>query len=113
MDQQQNIVLVWVKWFLNVLWELWGEPILIGLRLYEPKDRTYGRSEIPFSHMEKRLHDNPDVTVNFYKAIMPNGKDWVWYQVWEDKAAQRATGRRADMVFCLSLIHISEPTRPY
>lgn len=100
MDQQQNIVLVWVKWFLNVLWELWGEPILIGLRLYEPKDRTYGRSEIPFSHMEKRLHDNPDVTVNFYKAIMPNGKDWVWYQVWEDKAAQRATGRRADMVFC-------------
>lgn len=93
-------VVAFFQWFCRVFWDVWGEPILIGLRLYEPKDRTYGRSEVPFSKMEKRLHENPDVTVSFYKTMMPNGKDWVWYQVWEDKVAMRATGRKADMIFC-------------
>ncbi|WFD36938.1 hypothetical protein MCUN1_003830 [Malassezia cuniculi] len=102
-DEQQtqpNAVIAFFQWFFRVLWEVWGEPILMGLRLYEPKDRTYGRAKIPFSKMEKRLHDNPDVTVSFHKTMMPNNKDFVWYQVWEDKAAQRATGRKADMIFC-------------
>lgn len=31
--------------------------------------------------------------------MLPSGKDWSWYQVWEDKEAQRRTGRRADMIF--------------
>lgn len=97
---QHNIV---VRFFLAIghfIWEIWGEPFLTWLGLYEPADRTYGRWNIPFSKMEQRLHENPDVTVAFHKVMMPNGKDWVWYQVWEDKLAQRATGREADMVFC-------------
>lgn len=84
----------------TMLWEVWIEPLLEFVHLYSPKDRTYGRSEIPFSKMEQRLHENPDVTVTFYKTMMPNGKDFVWYQVWEDKLAMRSTGRIADMVFC-------------
>ena len=84
----------------KVLWEIWIEPFLQFIHVYEPADRTYGRSEVPFSKMEQRLHENPDVTVSFYKAMMPNGKDFVWYQVWEDKLAMRSTGRVADMVFC-------------
>lgn len=83
----------------RTLWEVWGEPILTALRVYEPADRTYGRWNIPFSPMERRLHENPDVSVSFGKAMMPNGKDFVWYQIWEDKQAQRITGRKADMIF--------------
>mgnify|MGYP001762391138 FL=1 len=84
----------------KILWEVWLEPFFQFLHLYEPKDRTYGRSDVPFSKMEQRLHENPDVTVTFHKTMMPNGKDFVWYQVWEDKLAMRSTGRLADMVFC-------------
>ena len=84
----------------KILWEVWLEPFFQFLHLYEPKDRTYGRSDVPFSKMEQRLHENPDVTVTFHKTMMPNGKDFVWYQVWEDKLAMRSTGRVADMVFC-------------
>jgi alpha-beta hydrolase superfamily lysophospholipase len=81
------------------MWEVVGEPALTRLGLYEPEDRTYGRAEIPFSPMEKRLHANPDVTVWFGKAMHPNGLDWSWYQVWEDRAAIKRTGRVADMIF--------------
>lgn len=84
----------------KTLWEVWLEPFLTFVHLYEPKDRTYGRSQIPFSKMEARLHANPDVTVSFHKVMMPNNKDFVWYQVWEDKLAMRATGRQADLVYC-------------
>lgn len=80
-------------------WECWGEPALTKAGLYTVEDRTYGRSTIPFSPMEKRLHDNPNVDVWFGKAMMPNGKDFTWYQVWEDHSAQLRTGRKADMIF--------------
>ncbi|CAO1622606.1 unnamed protein product [Jaminaea pallidilutea] len=83
----------------KTLWEVFGEPYLTSAGLYEAPDRTYGRADIPFSPMEQRLHQNPDVTVWFGKAMMPNGKDFTWYQVWEDKAAQARTGRNADMIF--------------
>ncbi|PWN44336.1 alpha/beta-hydrolase, partial [Ceraceosorus guamensis] len=83
----------------RTLWEVVGEPALTKAGLYEPADRTYGRTDVPFSPMEKRLHDNPDVTVWFGKAMLDNGKDWSWYQVWEDKKAMRKTGRNADMIF--------------
>jgi len=83
----------------RTLWEVVAEPALTKAGLYEPADRTYGRSDIPWSPMEKRLHSNPDLTVWFGKAMMNNGKDWAWYQVWEDKAAQKKTGRKADMIF--------------
>lgn len=98
--KQHNAFIAFFLAIGRIFWEVWGEPLLTWLGLYEPKDRTYGRWNIPFSNMEKRLHENPDVTVTFFKTMMPNGKDWVWYQVWEDKLAQRATGRQADMVFC-------------
>ena len=99
-EKQHN---AFVRFFLTIgrlLWEIWGEPLFTWLGLYKPKDPTYGRWEIPFSKMEQRLHENPDVTCTFHKVMMPNGRDWVWYQVWEDKLAQRATGREADLVFC-------------
>lgn len=83
----------------KMLWEVWGEPALTSAGLYEPQDRTYGRYNIPFSPMEQRLHSNPDVNVWFGKALMPNGKDFTWYQVWEDPKAQLRTGRQADMIF--------------
>ncbi|WFD08058.1 hypothetical protein MVES1_003427 [Malassezia vespertilionis] len=98
--QQHNVIVRFFKTLWRIIWEIWLDPFLLWANLYEPADRTYGRWDIPFSPMEKRLHANPDVTVNFYKVMMPNNKDWVWYQVWEDKLAQRATGRVADMVFC-------------
>ena len=97
--EQQKGFIGFLRWLGDLIWVLWGEPILTFLGLYEPKDRTYGRWDVPFSKMEQRLHENPDVSVSFHRAFFPNGKDWVWYQVWEDKLAQRATGRRADMIF--------------
>lgn len=83
----------------QTFWEVWGEPALTATGMYEVEDRTYGRYAIPFSPMEQRLHSNPDVTVWFGKALMPNGKDFTWYQVWEDHAAQKRTGRKADILF--------------
>ena len=80
-------------------WEECGEPVLTSLHLYTPLDRTYGRADIPFSPMEKRLHENSQVDVWFGKAMLSNGQDWCWYQVWENKFAQRPSGRRADMIF--------------
>jgi len=96
----QNAVVACLAAIWNTLWEIWLEPLFMAIGLYEPPDRTYGRATVPFSKMEERLHNNPDITCSFHKVMMPNGKDWVWYQVWEDKLAQRATGRIADMVFC-------------
>ncbi|WFD43754.1 hypothetical protein MPSI1_002418 [Malassezia psittaci] len=98
-EGQSNAFVRVFLWIARQLWEVWLEPFLIWLGVYLPKDPTYGRWDIPFSKMEQRLHDNPDVTCTFHKVMMPNGYDWVWYQVWEDKLAQRATGREADMVF--------------
>ncbi|CAO1634699.1 unnamed protein product [Parajaminaea phylloscopi] len=83
----------------RTFWEVWGEPAMTATGLYEPKDRTYGRSSIPFSPMEQRLYNNPDIKVWFGKAVMNNGKDFTWYQVWEDVEAQKRTGRKADMIF--------------
>ncbi|PWN51684.1 alpha/beta-hydrolase [Violaceomyces palustris] len=83
----------------KMLWEVWGEPFLGAIGAYEPEDRTYGRWKVPFSPMEQRLHENLDIAISFHKAMMPNGKDWVWYQIWEDKQAQSITGRKADMIF--------------
>ncbi|KAN0064935.1 hypothetical protein ACQY0O_001992 [Thecaphora frezii] len=83
----------------KVMWETWGEPFSAAIGAYEPQDRSYGRWKIPFSPMEKRLYENPNVDVSFHKVLMPNGKDWVWYQVWQDPVAQQMTGRRADMIF--------------
>lgn len=80
-------------------WEAFAEPLMTSAGVYEAPDRTYGRSHIPFSPMEKRLHANPNIDVRYGKAMLSNGKDWSWYQVWEDKEAQRRTGRRADMIF--------------
>lgn len=97
---KNNMVVSLLLAIWHTLWEVWLEPFLTFTHLYDPADLTYGRSQIPFSKMELRLHNNPDVTVSFYKAMMPNGKDFVWYQVWEDKLAMRSTGRVADMVFC-------------
>lgn len=72
---------------------------MTAVGLYEPRDRTYGRARIPFSPMEQRLHSNPDIKIWFGKAPMSNGKDFAWYQVWEDVQAQKRTGRKADMIF--------------
>ncbi|GAC94135.1 lysophospholipase [Pseudozyma hubeiensis SY62] len=83
----------------KTIWEVWGEPLAEGLGLYEPKDRSYGRCDIPFSAMEKRLYEKDDVEVTFHKVMLENGKDWVWYQVWQDPVAIRDTGRVADMIF--------------
>ncbi|WFD31191.1 hypothetical protein MSPP1_002225 [Malassezia sp. CBS 17886] len=102
MDEKAASHNAFVRFFIKfwtAIWEIWLEPFLVMVGAYEPPDRTYGRAQIPFSKMEERLHSNPDVMVSFHKAWMPNGKDWVWYQVWEDKAAQRVTGRVADVVF--------------
>ena len=99
-ETRPHPVMVFLQALWRTLWQVWIEPFLIFVHLYEPADRTYGRCDVPFSKMELRLHENPDVTVSFYKTMMPNGKDFVWYQVWEDKLAQRSTGRLADMVFC-------------
>lgn len=49
--------------------------------------------------MEKRLYEKDDVEVSFHKVMLENGKDWVWYQIWQDPVAMRETGRDADMVF--------------
>lgn len=97
---QQNAFIRFLIAVKTFFWEVWFEPLLTMLGIYDPPDRTYGRWNIPFSKMEERLHSNPDVTCSFHKTMMPNGKDFVWYQVWEDKLAMRATGREADMVFC-------------
>lgn len=82
-----------------MLWEIYGEPIAETLGIYETSDRSYGRWKIPFSAMEKRLHENPEVEVTFHKVLLDNGKDWVWYQVWQDPVAIQTTGRNADMIF--------------
>ncbi|SPO37542.1 related to lysophospholipase [Pseudozyma flocculosa] len=83
----------------SLIWDVWGEPFATAIGAYEPQDRSYGRWSIPFSPMEKRLYENPGIDVQFHKVMMPNGKDWVWYQVWQDPAAMQMTGRRADMIF--------------
>ena len=83
----------------DTLWEVWGEPFATAIGAYEPQDRSYGRWKVPFSPMEKRLYENKDIQITFHKTMMPNGKDWVWYQVWQDPEAQRTTGRHADMIF--------------
>lgn len=83
----------------STLWEVWGEPLAERLGIYEPRDRSYGRCNIPFSVMEKRLYEKDDVEITFHKVLLENGKDWVWYQVWQDPVAIRDTGRNADMIF--------------
>lgn len=82
----------------STLWEVWGEPLAERVG-YQPRDRSYGRSSVPFSEMEKRLYEKDDVEVTFHKVMLDNGKDWVWYQVWQDSVAMRETGRNADMIF--------------
>ncbi len=83
----------------STLWEVWGGPLAEKLGIYEPRDRTYGRCDVPFSSMEKRLYEKEDVEVTFHKVMLGNGMDWVWYQVWQDPVAIRRTGRSADMIF--------------
>ncbi|KAE8228991.1 hypothetical protein CF326_g6054 [Tilletia indica] len=84
----------------KTVWDVWGEPILTATGLYEPTDRSYGRCDIPFSPAEERMHAMPNITVKFRRVMMGNGKDWMWYQVWEDKEAILRTGRKADLLFC-------------
>ncbi|KAK0526186.1 hypothetical protein OC834_004887 [Tilletia horrida] len=81
-------------------WDVWGEPTLTAMGLYEPADRSYGRCDIPFSPAEERMHAMPNISVKFRRVTMANGKDWMWYQVWEDKEAILRTGRKADLLFC-------------
>ncbi|SNX84312.1 related to lysophospholipase [Melanopsichium pennsylvanicum] len=83
----------------STLWEVWGEPLAESLGAYQRTDRSYGRWSVPFSAMEKRLYEKDDVEITFHKVMMENGKDWVWYQVWQDPMAVRCTGRNADMIF--------------
>lgn len=83
----------------STLWEVWGGPLAESLGMYEPSDRSYGRWNVAFSAMEKRLYEKEDVEVTFHKVLLENGKDWVWYQVWQDPLAVRDTGRNADMIF--------------
>ncbi|SJX62794.1 related to lysophospholipase [Sporisorium reilianum f. sp. reilianum] len=83
----------------STLWDVWGEPLAETLGIHEPSDRSYGRWNIPLSSMEKRLYEKDDVEVTFHKVMLENGKDWVWYQVWQDPVAVRDTGRNADMIF--------------
>ena len=78
-------------------WEVVGEPALTAAGLYAAPDRAYGRLAIPFSPMEQRLHSNADVDVSFGKVMLSNGKDWVWYQVWQSSDASRP--RRGDVLF--------------
>ncbi|EST05591.1 hypothetical protein PSEUBRA_005281 [Kalmanozyma brasiliensis GHG001] len=84
---------------IKTLWEVWAEPLVETLGIHEPHDRSYGRCNVPFSPMEKRLHEKDDVEVSFHKVMLDNGKDWVWYQIWQDPVAIRQTGRNADMIF--------------
>lgn len=84
---------------IETLWEAYGEPISGALGIYETVDRSYGRFKIPFSAMERRLYENTDVKVTFHKVLLDNGKDWVWYQVWQNPVAIQTTGRNADMIF--------------
>lgn len=72
-----------LTFILRGIWEAYLEPLLTFFGLYKVNDLSYGRSRIPFSAMEERLHSNPDVHVWFGKVMLENGKDWVWYQVWE------------------------------
>lgn len=83
------------------LWEAYGETLLSSTGLYEVKDPTYGRCDIPFSAMESRLHSSENVDVWFGKAALSNGKDWSWYQVWESRTAPRPSAgrRRPDIIF--------------
>ncbi|GAK64492.1 lysophospholipase [Moesziomyces antarcticus] len=83
----------------SMLWEVWGGPLAESSGLYEPRDRTYGRWGVPFSAMEKRLYEKDDVEISFHRVMLANGKDWVWYQVWQDPIAVVQTGRNADMIF--------------
>lgn len=83
----------------STLWEVWGEPLAERLRIQDPPDRSYGRWSVPFSAMEKRLYEKDDVEISFHKVTLQNGKDWVWYQVWQDSFAVRQTGRKADIIF--------------
>ena len=83
----------------STIWQVWAEPLLESLGLYESADRSYGRWNVPFSAMEKRLYEKEDVEVTFHQVMLQNGKDWVWYQVWQDSQATRDTGRCADMIF--------------
>ncbi|TKY85695.1 hypothetical protein EX895_005235 [Sporisorium graminicola] len=83
----------------STLWEVWGGPLVETLGIHEPSDRSYGRWNVPFSAMEKRLYEKDDVDISFHKVMLENGKDWVWYQVWQDPVAVRDTGRNADMIF--------------
>ncbi|CDS01196.1 hypothetical protein [Sporisorium scitamineum] len=75
----------------STLWEVWGEPLAETLGIHEPSDRSYGRWNVPFSAMEKRLYEKDDVEITFHKAMLENNKDWVWYQVWQDPVAVRDT----------------------
>lgn len=85
----------------NLTWEAYGQPLLAASGLYEQRDRSNGRSDIPFSPMERRLFASGQVDVWFGKVILANGKDWCWYQVWEKKHAPRpADGTaRPDILF--------------
>ncbi|KAJ1025465.1 hypothetical protein NDA13_004276 [Ustilago tritici] len=85
--------------FSSTIWQVWAEPLLESFDLYESADRSYGRWNVPFSAMEKRLYEKEDVEVTFHQVMLQNGKDWVWYQVWQDSQATRDTGRSADMIF--------------
>ncbi|KAK0546494.1 hypothetical protein OC845_004572 [Tilletia horrida] len=84
----------------KTIWDVWGEPTLSAIGLYEAADRSYGRCDIPFSPAEERMHASPNISVKFRRVMMANGKDWMWYQVWEDKEAILRTGRKADLLFC-------------
>ncbi|SOV09372.1 related to lysophospholipase [Ustilago sp. UG-2017a] len=39
----------------STIWQVWAEPLLESLGLYESADRSYGRWNVPFSAMEKRM----------------------------------------------------------
>ena len=68
--EQQKGFIGFLRWLGDLIWVLWGEPILTFLGLYEPKDRTYGRWDVPFSKMEQRLHENPDA-VSYTHLTLP------------------------------------------
>lgn len=79
-------------------WEAYGRPLLKSIGLYTNDDLSYGRTSIPFSGMESRLYAQEDIDVWYGKVMMPNGKDWCWYQVWQHKSFLNKENQ-ADVLF--------------
>jgi len=73
------------------------EPIL-RLVGWTPPDPTYGRACLPFSPWERRIRDDPKITVHDYR-VQYGPSEWISYHTWQDEGAAEKAGVEADFMF--------------